>query len=134
MNKTIYTARLVKDFDLHYSTGENAKAMATFDIAVPRNFKNAEGKYEADFFRCKAFGNRAEFLHKFFHKGDFMILEGNWRNDNYTKDGVKVYQNTFFVDNVEFGGGKNNGETPQTPQSNNEFMNIPDNAEEELPF
>ena len=139
MNKTIYSCRLVKDIDLHYSTGEKATAMTTFAIAVQRNFKNSEGKYDADFFRCKAFGNKAEFLSKYFHKGDFMILEGHWQNDNYkNKEGVMVYQNSFFVDAIEFGGSSSNKSNNPT---NNEpvdmdFMNIPDGApeEEQLPW
>ena len=137
MNKTILLGRLTKDPEVRYSQGDNATATARFSIAVNRKFKNAEGNYDADFINCVSFGKTAEFIEKYFHKGDMIALTGRIQTGSYTnKDGVKVYTTDVVVEDVEFAGGKSNGGEVQqnnTPK-NNGFMNIPDGIDEEMPF
>jgi single-strand DNA-binding protein len=108
MNKVELVGRLTRDPELKYSTGENANAVARFSIAVNRRFKNAAGEYEADFPSCVAFGKTAEFVDKWFNKGDLIGVAGRIQTGSYTnKDGIKVYTTDVVADEVEFVGGKN---------------------------
>ena len=142
MNKVVLMGRLTKDPEVRYSTGENATAIARFTVAVNRKFKNAEGNHEADFINCVAFGKSAEFIEKYFAKGSMIALSGRIQTGRYTnKDGVKVYTTDVVVEDTEFAGGKNEGgssgsskSNTRTGSRNDDFMNIPDDESEELPF
>lgn len=142
MNKVVLMGRLTKDPEVRYSTGENATAIARFTVAVNRRFKNAEGNYDADFINCVAFSKSAEFIEKYFAKGSMIALSGRIQTGSYTnKDGVKVYTTDVVVEDTEFAGGKNEGgssgsskSNTRTGSRNDDFMNIPDDESEELPF
>lgn len=95
--------RLTKDVAIN-ATG--AKPVGKFTIAVNRDFKNKDGKYDADFINCVAFDKRAEVISQYVKKGQQIILTGSWRTGSYDKDGVKVFTNELFVDGFEFIGGQ----------------------------
>ena len=144
MNKVILVGRLTADPEMRYTTGENASANARFTLAVDRKFKNADGKYDTDFIRCVAWKHNAEFVEKDVHKGNKIIAEGWIRTGSYTnKDNQKVYTTEVWVDGIEFfetkGSGQQNVASKTTTRrrpSSDDFMNIPDNANEDegLPF
>lgn len=143
MNKVNLVGRLTRDVELHFSSGENANANCRFTVAVNRKFKNKEtGQYDADFISCVAFNQTAEFVNKWFHKGDPIVVSGWIRTGSYTnREGVKVYTTDVNVDEVEFVPGVKNGEgnaagtaSRASAPDMNSFMNIPDGIEEELPF
>ena len=137
MNKVILLGRMVKDPEVRYTQGDNATATARFSVAINRKFKNAEGNYDADFINCVCFGKTAEFVEKYFHKGDMMALVGRIQTGSYTnKDGVKIYTTDVVVEDVEFAGGKSNGGDAQknNATTDNGFMEIPDGSDEEMPF
>ena len=135
MNNVVLFGRMVRDPEIKYTQGENANAFARFSVAVQRDFKNAEGKYEADFINCTAWGKSAEFLGKYFHKGDSIGVRGSIRTGSYVKDGVTVYTTDVNVDKIEFGGGKKSDDDNSSPATKNDgFMNIPDDADEIMPF
>ena len=108
MNKVIMIGRLTKDVVLN-TTG--AKPVGKFTIAVNRDFKNKDGKYDADFINCVAFDKRAEVISKHFTKGSQIALTGSWRTGSYDKDEIKVYTNELFIDSFEFVGQANNAST-----------------------
>ena len=108
MNKVIMIGRLTKDVVLN-TTG--AKPVGKFTIAVNRDFKNKDGKYDADFINCVAFDKRAEVIAKHFSKGSQIALTGSWRTGSYDKDEIKVYTNELFIDSFEFVGQANNAST-----------------------
>ena len=132
MNKWIGMGRLTKDVEL----GTGATAVARFSIAVNRRFKNAEGNYEADFISCVAFGKTAEFIQKYFHKGDMIAVTGRIQTGSYTnKDGVKVYTTDVVVEETDFCGGKSDASQAPTQKSGDGWMNIPDGVgDSDLPF
>lgn len=143
MNKVELVGRLTRDPEVRYTQGENASAIARFSVAINRRFKNNEGNYDADFINCIAFGKSAEFIEKYFKKGMAIGIVGRLTTGNYTnKDGVKVYTTDVVVEDAEFVESKNSSGTSapsNTPTNNNvpsadEFMNIPDGIDEELPF
>lgn len=138
MNNVTLVGRLTKDPEVRYSTGEKATAIARFNLAVDRKFKDADGNYGADFINCQSFGKTAEFVEKYFHKGMKLGLVGRIQTGSYTnKDGVKVYTTDVVANEVEFVESKGNSENAasQKPsQTDNSFMDIPDGEDSELPF
>ena len=106
MNKVTQTLRLCADPEV--KTYGDGKQLVSFRGAVQKRFKK-EGEAEADFFNYTAFGKTAEFVGKYFHKGDPMLITGEVVNNNYEKDGVKHYACQIMVDNVEFFSKKGEG-------------------------
>ena len=130
MNKVILIGRLTKDPEVRYSTGSNPMAIAKFNLAVDRRVKK-EGEQSADFISCTAFGKTGEFVEKYLKKGTKIALEGRWQTGSFTnKDGQKVYTNDCIVEQVEFAESKRSDDA----QTDDGFMNVPDDIGEELPF
>lgn len=108
MNKSIFIGRMATDPKVMSSAGK--KTVAYFRIAVERNFKQ-EGAPNADYFSCVTFGERAEFVAKYFYKGKKIALEGEMHNDNYTgNSGEKVYGMRLLVNDIEFVDSKDESE------------------------
>ena len=137
MNKVILMGRMTRDPEVRYSQGENATAIARFNLAVDRRFKR-EGEPTADFISCVAFGKTAEVVEKHCKQGTKLVIEGRWQTGNYTnKDNVKVYTNDCMVESLEFAESKaaaQNSRTEPAQTDSDGFMNIPDGLEEGLPF
>ena len=120
MNKIILVGRLTKDPEVR-STSAGFQT-ANFTVAVSRNFKNKDGNYDADFLPCVAFRQTADFISKFFKKGNMICLDGRVQTRNYdAADGSKRYVTEVVVENVEFVGGKNDS----TSSSNTDFVDEP---------
>ena len=100
MNKTILIGNLTKDPELTQTT--SGIAVAKFTLAVQRKFKNAEGEYESDFINCVAWRNTAEFVHKYFTKGEKVAVSGSIQTRTYdNSDNKKVYVTEVVADEVE---------------------------------
>lgn len=135
MNKVVLVGRLTRDPEIRYANNEKNTCTARFSLAINRKFKT-NGQYEADFPNCVAMGKAAEFVEKYFHKGDMIALDGHIQTGSYTnKDGNKVYTTDVFAENVEFAQSKSDsGNSNNSKTSSDGFMNIPDGIESELPF
>lgn len=133
MNSVQLIGRLTRDPDVRY-TSEGA-AIARFSLAVDRRFKQ-EGGDSADFINCVAFGRSADFIEKYFNKGKKLALTGRIQTGSYTnRDGAKVFTTDVVVETVEFVESKTS-DSPQAASktSSDEFMDIPDNTGETMPF
>ena len=74
-------------------------------IATTRSYKNDNGEYETDWFNAVAFGGTADFISKYFSKGDMILTEGNIQNNDYIdKDGINHHSYSFIINTVEFCG------------------------------
>ena len=135
MNKVVLVGRLTRDPEIRYANNEKNTCTARFSLAINRKFKT-NGQYEADFPNCVAMGKTAEFVEKYFHKGDMIALDGHIQTGSYTnKDGNKVYTTDVFAENVEFAQSKSDSSNSNNSNpSSDGFMNIPDGIESELPF
>ena len=148
MNKVVLIGRLVRDPEVRYSQNDTSMAIARFSLAVDRRGRsnNPDGQ-TADFISCVAFGRTAEFIEKYFTKGNRIGVYGHIQTGSYTnKDGARVYTTDVVVDEAEFvesrGDGAGNAGSgftapapSQAPASNDGgFMNIPDGIDEDLPF
>ncbi len=132
MNSVQLVGRLVRDPEVRYTNGDNQIAVARFTVACNRKYKK-DGEQDTDFISCIAFGKTSEFIERYFQKGNSIGLNGRIQTGSYTnKDGQKVYTTDVFVESVEFVGSKN--ETNNDTKKNDDFMNIPESIDEELPF
>ena len=134
MNKLFLKGRISSDIDTRYTQTNNTK-IVKFSIAVRRDYKNQNNEYETDFFNCSAFSFTADFIEKYFKKGQEILLIGRIQNRSWETDsGEKRYATDVMVENVEFCGSKNeNGNTnnslpPETKVIENNTMT------DELPF
>lgn len=139
MNKVILIGRLTRDPEIRYSQNGDNQAVAKYDLAVNRSFKDASGNYGVDYIHCVAFGKNAEFAEKWLKKGTQILVEGRIQTGSYTnKDGVKVYTTDIFVERQEFAGNKSDNQQNSRPEpsgtGNDGFMSIPDGISDELPF
>ena len=108
---------------------QDQMCVAKFTLAVDRRGKDKE----ADFISCTAFGKTAEFVDKYIKKGTKIALEGRWQTGSYTnKEGVKIYTNECIADMVEFAESKQ--QTESKAPAEDDFMNVPDNIDDEIPF
>lgn len=70
-------------------------------IAVRRQYKNKEGKYDTDFIRFTTFGKTAEFISQYLNKGDLVVLKGEIHTSTYDGKEGKVKTTDYIVDSVE---------------------------------
>ncbi|MEE6715722.1 single-stranded DNA-binding protein [Schleiferilactobacillus harbinensis] len=96
INRVTLVGRLVRDVELKYTLGGTARAW--FNLAVTRNFKNANGERDSDFIECTVWGKSAESFVNFTCKGSLVGIEGQIRTRSYEKDGQKVYTSAVSVD------------------------------------
>lgn len=100
-NRVILIGRLTRDPELRYTAG--GLAVTTFSLAVDRRFKNQQtGERQTDFFRCKAWRQKAEFVANYVGKGRLVAVEGSIETSEVTgPDGQKKYFTDIVCDNVE---------------------------------
>lgn len=135
MNKIILCGRLTADAEMKCTN--DGKVVSRFNFAVNRRFKR-DGDSEADFFQCVAFGKIAETFEKCnVGKETKLLIEGEMRNNNYERDGVRHYGMQLIVNSFEFceSKGSSGQSAPQYGQPDSDgFQNVPDGIDEELPF
>lgn len=146
LNHSTVVGRLSRDVNVS-SSGDSTIAKGT--VAVTRDFKNKDGNYEADFISFVAFGKTAEFIEKFFKKGDVIAIEGAIRTGSYqNKDGATIYTTDIAVEKASFvPGSKKSDEVTETTETkksttkkakkeevdpDEDFMSV--SADEELPW
>lgn len=132
MNNVSLVGRLTKDPELR--TTESGTAVCSFSLAVRRDFKNANGEYEADFINCTAWRATAEFIAKYFTKGQQMGVCGSIRTRKWDDNGTTRYATDITAERVEFVGksGKSNNDASETVDIGG--LPLPEIAEEDLPF
>lgn len=144
MNNVSLVGRLVRDPEVRYGQNESV-SVAKFSLAVERRFKR-DGDPTVDFINCTVFGKSAEFTEKYFRKGMRVAITGRIQTGSYkNKDGQTVFTTEIIVESQEIAQSKsesnesstaNNAEAGKSPygSSGDDFMSIPEGAEDELPF
>lgn len=121
MNKVILMGRLTADPEMRQTP--NGIAVTRFSIAVNRKFAK-EGQQKADFINCVAWRNTAEFIQKYFQKGNMIAIVGSIQTNSWDgTDGKKHYSTDVLVDEADFTGSKNDSQSSsqQPTQQNNSF-------------
>lgn len=111
INNVVLVGRLTKDPDLKYTA--NGAAVASFSLAVNRNFTNASGEREADFINCVIWRKPAETLANYARKGSLIGVTGRIQTRNYeNQQGQRVYVTEVVAENfqlLESRGANNSG-------------------------
>ena len=119
MNKVFLIGRLTRDPELRY-TGNNTP-VATFSLAVNRNFSNQQGEREADFINIVVWRKQAENVKNYLSQGSQVAIDGRIQTRRYDdKDGQKRYVTEVVADNVEFLGSKNSSNNSSNGSHNEE--------------
>lgn len=101
MNKVILVGNLTKAPEL--SETPNGVAVCKFSMAVQRDFTNADGKREADFFNIVVWRERANVCAKYLNKGNKVAVVGALQNRSYEdKEGVVRHITEVVASEVEF--------------------------------
>ncbi len=108
LNSVVLIGRLTADPDLRYLPN-NGSAVATFNLAVARQFK----KDETDFIPIVTWQKQAENCANYLKKGSKCAVQGRIQTRNYeNKEGRKVYVTEIVADRVEFLDSKGKGDKP----------------------
>lgn len=100
MNKVILTGRITKDPELRYTP--NGMATLSFSIAVDRQVRNQDGSRQADFINCVAWGQQADFMSRYVHKGNMLAIAGRLQSRSYQgQDGQTRYVTEVVLESVE---------------------------------
>ena len=104
MNITALMGRLTADPEL--KTTQSGVSYCRFSIAVDRQYKNGQERL-TDFFNCVAWRSCAEFITKYFVKGQMIAVTGSLQTGSYeNRDGVKINTVDVLVSQVSFCGSK----------------------------
>lgn len=130
LNKVIFCGRLTADVELKATTsGQN---VVTFNLAINRPRAKDSTEQKADFLSCVAWDKKAEFISKYFRKGDSIYLEGEARTRNYkNQEGRTVYVTEFLVNEARFVDSKGAAAEPSIPPA---IDVITPSGDEDLPF
>ena len=90
INNVVLVGRLTRDPELKFTP--NGAAVATFTLAVNRNFTNQSGQREADFINCVIWRKPAETLATYAKKGTLLGVTGRIQTRFYDNpQGQRVY-------------------------------------------
>ncbi|WCG35610.1 single-stranded DNA-binding protein [Companilactobacillus farciminis] len=146
INRVVLVGRLTRDPELRYTA--NGAAVASFTVAVNRQFTNSQGEREADFINCVIWRKAAENFSNFTNKGSLVGIDGRLQTRNYeNQQGQRVYVTEVVVENFSLlesraesekrnsGAGSNqapsynnNNQSSQSPFGNNNNNNYGNNA------
>ncbi|HJJ54799.1 MAG TPA: single-stranded DNA-binding protein [Methanocorpusculum sp.] len=137
--------RLTRDPELR-STGSGI-AVASFTIAVDRDFTSQGAEKETDFIDIVAWRNTAEFVSKYFAKGSMAVVSGRLQMRKWTdKDGNKRTSAEVVADNIYFGeskrdsapsgysGGRPAAPAPAPAKAQTDGFKMLEDDDGELPF
>ena len=117
INQVVLVGRVVKELDLKYT--QSGKAVARFNLAVNRDFKDANGDSQADFPSCQVWGKTAEVMADNLRKGSLIDVTGRIQTGSYEKDGQRIYTTDVVVEKFHFLEAKNDNANRSSGQSNN---------------
>ena len=134
MNMVCIMGRFTSDPELRYT--DSGTKVITFTLAVPRGY-HQESK--TDFLDCVAWRGAAEFIDKYFRKGQMCAVAGQLQTRTWvSQDGQNRKAVEIIVSNIDFCGGKNQQKEQQSDTINGlpamEFQDISDTDDGDMPF
>ncbi|EGQ0359855.1 TPA: single-stranded DNA-binding protein [Staphylococcus pseudintermedius] len=144
INRVVLVGRLTKDPE--FRTTQSGVEVATFTLAVNRNYKNKNGEQQADFINCIVFRKQAENVNNYLNKGNLAGVDGRLQSRSYeNQEGRRIFVTEVICDSVQFLESKNNNQSNnqsqqqrgQAPAQDNPFTNANnpiDIDDEDLPF
>ncbi len=138
LNKALLVGRLTKDPELR-STGTGISVLS-FTIAVPRNYVRSGEERQSDFINCVAFRNTAEFISKYFAKGNIISVVGEIQTRSWDdQEGKRHWATEVIVNEARFVEGKRDsssqmGVMPDVSEASAPAEFGPDVTDDDLPF
>lgn len=115
LNVCTFTGRFVREPEVKKTQSD--LSVCSFTLAVDRNY-SANGQKQADFINFTAWRGTADFIGKYFHKGDMIAVTGELQGRSYEdKDGNKRTAFEVVVGQASFCGGKSSGENTSTAEA-----------------
>lgn len=146
MNKVILMGRLTSDPEIRYTGTGEPIAIANYTIAVNRPYKK-DGQAQADFIKVVSYRKAAEFIEKYFKKGQMIAIVGRLQVRSWDdSEGKRHWSTEVITDEIHFAGGKNeNGAgtqaapaapqtSPATPTDSGFYPVDPSIEDDDLPF
>lgn len=128
INNVVLVGRLTRDAELRY-TPQN-QAVATFNLAVNRNFKNQSGEREADFINVVIWRQQAENLANWTKKGSLIGITGRIQTRSYeNQQGQRVYVTEVVADSFQILEKRDNSANQSSMDSQ-----MPPFSDDDLPF
>lgn len=128
INNVALVGRMTRDAELKYTTSNIA--VASFSLAVNRNFKDANGERETDFINCVIWRQQAENLANWAKKGALIGITGRIQTRSYeNQQGQRVYVTEVVAENFQMlesraareSGNANGGYNQQPQQQTQNF-------------
>ena len=91
MNNIILTGRLTKDVEMRYIP-VTGTPVATFTLAVQRDYVKKDGTREVDFIPVEVIGKVAEFCKNYLSKGRLVAVQGSIRVDRYQDKNTQEFR------------------------------------------
>ena len=135
INNVTLIGRLTRDAELRYTPSNIATAQ--FNIACNRNFKNANGEYDADFINCVMWREQAERFCNWTKKGMLVGITGRIQTRSYEgNDGKCVYVTEVVAESFQVLEKRDNtsNQNSMTEQMPPNYANPMDIDESDLPF
>lgn len=105
LNSAVMMGRLTKDPELRYTT--SGTAVLSFTVAVDRTYSRPGEERQTDFIDVVAWSKTAEFIGRYFEKGQKIIVEGSLQTRTYTdKNGNKRKAVELVARQVHFAEGR----------------------------
>ena len=100
INRVVLVGRLTRDPELRTTT--TGKSVCDFSIAVGKRIKPTDGSPDADFFRVNAWGQTAEYVSNYLHKGRLVAVDGRLQSRKFTaSDGTTREVVEVVADSVQ---------------------------------
>lgn len=141
INNVTLVGRMTRDAELRYTPSN--QAVATFSLAVNRNFKSQNGEREADFINCVIWRQQAENLANWAKKGALIGITGRIQTRSYeNQQGQRIYVTEVVAENfrlLEFNNQSNHSQNQGQPRHNQQpgfgrNASPMDISDDDLPF
>lgn len=100
INICVQVGRLTRDPELRYTGSGNA--IATFTLAVDREYTDAQGNRPTDFIPVKCWRKLAETVANHLNKGRLVCVVGSWEVEEWEKDGQRRRRDILKAETVKF--------------------------------
>ena len=135
LNKAVLMGRLTRDPEVRYT--QTQVPIANFSLAVERSFVRQGEERQTDFINIVAFGKTAEFVQKYFAKGQLVAVAGRIQSSKWEdKDGNKRNSVEVIAEEVHFAEKKDSSSrgsaSANTDTSDSDF--VPTYDDDQLPF
>ena len=105
LNKIVLMGRLVRNPELRATN--TGTAVASFTLAVDRDFKGQDGEKATDFVDVTTWGQTATFVNKYFTKGRMAVVDGRLESRKWVdKDGRNRVSWGVVANSIYFGDSR----------------------------